>query len=144
MSIRLPDPIANTTTEAYLAYKAGVLAEDDLQPKLYDPYIHLDAWLAYWTGLTKDYPVKNVGKNVFNIGKSLNEWFQTKHDGVDINSYDITRTTATISGEKLTIDSYDATGWTWISKWVRLEKNMGYVISGKNTQAIKKYLLKEL
>ena len=137
MSIRLPDPIANTTTEAYLAYKAGVLAEDDLQPKLYDPYIHLDAWLAYWTGLTKDYPVKNVGKNVFNIGKSLNEWFQTKHDGVDINSYDITRTTATISGEKLTIDSYDATGWTWISKWVRLEKNMGYVISGKNTQAIR-------
>lgn len=64
--MRIPDPIANTTTEAYLAYKAGVLSEGDLKPKLYDPYIHLDAWLAYWAGLTKDYPVKNVGKNLFN------------------------------------------------------------------------------
>lgn len=64
--MRLPDPIANTTTEAYLAYKAGVLEEGDLKPKLYEPYIHLDAWLAYWTGLTKEYPVKGVGKNLFN------------------------------------------------------------------------------
>ena len=32
--MRLPDPIANTTTEAYLAYKAGVLESGDLKPKL--------------------------------------------------------------------------------------------------------------
>lgn len=63
--MRIPDPIANTTTEAYLAYKAGVLSEGDLKPKLYDPYIHLDAWLAYWAGLTTTYPVKGVGKNLF-------------------------------------------------------------------------------
>ena len=55
--MRIPDPIANTTTEAYLAYKAGVLSEGDLKPKLYDPYIHLDAWLAYWAGLVATYPV---------------------------------------------------------------------------------------
>ena len=55
--MRIPDPIANTTTEAYLAYKAGVLSEGDLKPKLYDPYIHLDAWLAYWAGLVNTYPV---------------------------------------------------------------------------------------
>lgn len=67
--MRIPDPIANTTTEAYLAYKAGVLAEGDLKPKLYDPYIHLDAWLAYWAGLTTTYPVKGVGKNLFRGGK---------------------------------------------------------------------------
>jgi len=73
--MRLPDPIANTTTEAYLAYKAGVLAEGDLKPKLYEPYIHLDAWLAYWTGLTTTYPVKNVGKNLFN-GNTINAWLQ--------------------------------------------------------------------
>ena len=59
--MRLPDPIANTTTEAYLAYKAGVLAEGDLKPKLYDPYIHLDAWLAYWTGLVATYPTDKNG-----------------------------------------------------------------------------------
>ena len=60
--MRLPDPIANTTTEAYLAYKAGVLKESDLQPKLKHPANHFDAWLAYWTGLTNDYPKNEKGE----------------------------------------------------------------------------------
>lgn len=60
--MRLPDPIANTTTEAYLAYKAGVLKESDLQPKLKHPTNHFDAWLAYWTGLTNDYPKNEKGE----------------------------------------------------------------------------------
>ncbi len=60
--MRLPDPIANTTTEAYLAYKAGVLKESDLQPKLKHPTNHFDAWLAYWTGLVSDYPKNEKGE----------------------------------------------------------------------------------
>ena len=56
--MRLPDPIANTTTEAYLAYKAGVLEESELKPKLYYPTDHFDAWLALWTGLTTEYPTR--------------------------------------------------------------------------------------
>lgn len=60
--MRLPDPIANTTTEAYLAYKAGVLKESDLQPKLKHPTNHFDAWLAYWTGLTTEYPKNEKGE----------------------------------------------------------------------------------
>lgn len=61
--MRIPDPKANTTTEAYLAYKAGYLEESELKPVLYEPYLHFDAWLAYWAGLTSDYP-KNYGKNL--------------------------------------------------------------------------------
>lgn len=53
----LPNPIANNSTEAYLAYKAGVLEEGDLKPSLYSPYLHFDAWLAYWCGLTDTYPL---------------------------------------------------------------------------------------
>lgn len=64
--MRLPDPIANTTTEAYLAYKAGVLNIGDLKPSLYDPYLHYDAWLAYWAGLVDTYPIHDVGKNLYN------------------------------------------------------------------------------
>ena len=64
--MRIPDPKANTTTEAYLAYKAGYLEESELKPVLYEPYLHFDAWLAYWAGLTETYPVKNVGKNLLN------------------------------------------------------------------------------
>ena len=61
MTIRVPDPKANTTTEAYLAYKAGYLEESELKPKLYKPDWHFDGWLAYWTGLTDTYPIKENG-----------------------------------------------------------------------------------
>lgn len=63
--MRIPDPKANTTTEAYLAYKAGYLEESELKPVLYEPYLHFDAWLAYWAGLTSDYPHR-IGKNLLN------------------------------------------------------------------------------
>lgn len=59
--MRIPNPIATTTTEAYLAYKAGVLAQADLKEKLYHPYIHIDGWLAYWTGLADTYPTDKNG-----------------------------------------------------------------------------------
>lgn len=62
--MRIPDPKANTTTEAYLAYKAGYLEQSELKPKLYEPYLHFDAWLAYWCGLTDTYPVSGYGKNL--------------------------------------------------------------------------------
>ena len=83
--MRIPDPKANTTTEAYLAYKAGYLEESELKPVLYEPYLHFDAWLAYWAGLTNTYPEKNVGKNLFNEDKPLEKsyldnsgaWVQT-------------------------------------------------------------------
>ena len=61
MTIKVPDPIANTTTEAYLAYKAGFLEESELKPKLYEPYLPFDGWLAYWCGLTEDYPTDKNG-----------------------------------------------------------------------------------
>lgn len=59
--MRIPDPKANTTTEAYLAYKAGYLEESELKPVLYEPYLHFDAWLAYWAGLTNTYPTDKNG-----------------------------------------------------------------------------------
>lgn len=67
--MRIPDPKANTTTEAYLAYKAGYLEESELKPVLYEPYLHFDAWLAYWAGLTSTYPNKGAGgKNLAYTG----------------------------------------------------------------------------
>lgn len=66
--MRIPDPKANTTTEAYLAYKAGYLEESELKPVLYEPYLHFDAWLAYWSGLTDVFPMKKTeGKNLLPV-----------------------------------------------------------------------------
>lgn len=64
-------PLPLTRTEAYLAYKAGVIQQSDLKQSLAVPRNGIDAWLAYWTGLTNTYPVKNVGKNLFNITSSI-------------------------------------------------------------------------
>ena len=79
----------------------------------------------------------NLGKNNFDIGTDLGGWFQSSSNGETINNSTVERTTATISNNKLIINSYDTTGWTWISKWLDLKQNTNYVISGKNTQGIK-------
>ena len=68
--MRIPNPKAVTTTEAYLAYKAEVLEQSELKDKLYHPYLHIDGWLAYWTGLTTTYPNKGPGKNLITFGYS--------------------------------------------------------------------------
>lgn len=49
-------PLPLTRTEAYLAYKAGVIQQSELKPSLSVPRIGIDAWLAYWTGLKDEYP----------------------------------------------------------------------------------------
>lgn len=93
--MRIPDPKANTTTEAYLAYKAGFLEAGELKPSLYEPNLHFDAWLAYWAGLTDTYPISEVGKNIY-IGsqdfsgdwKNLNSWNteEEKYNGLVVKS----------------------------------------------------------
>ncbi len=52
----MPYPLPLTRTEAYLAYKAGVIQQPDLKPSLAKPRIGIDDWLAYWTSLKNDYP----------------------------------------------------------------------------------------
>ena len=57
----MPYPLPLTRTEAYLAYKAGVIQQSDLKPSLAVPRNGIDAWLAYWTGLAADYPKREGG-----------------------------------------------------------------------------------
>jgi len=57
----MPYPLPLTRTEAYLAYKAGVIQQSDLKPSLSVPRNGIDAWLAYWTGLAEDYPKREDG-----------------------------------------------------------------------------------
>jgi len=83
-----------------------------------------------------DNEVDIVGKNLFDIGTDLTSWFATNNNGVRIQST-IDRATATISNNKLTIDSYNNAGYTWISKWIKLNKNTNYIISGNPTQTFK-------
>ena len=57
----MPYPLPLTRTEAYLAYKAGVITAESLKPSLSVPRTGIDAWLAYWTGLNNDYPKDDNG-----------------------------------------------------------------------------------
>ena len=87
--------------------------------------------------VTGENTIDIVGKNFFDVGNSLSTWFQTADNGIKVNYNIVNRTTATINGNKLTVNSYDNTGWTWISKWIKLKPNTTYTISGTNTQGIK-------
>jgi hypothetical protein len=77
----MPYPLPLTRTEAYLAYKAGVIQQADLKPSLAIPRNGIDAWLAYWTGLTTNYPVKNVGKNLFDKTMQITDGYTYASDG---------------------------------------------------------------
>lgn len=111
MTIRIPDPKANTTTEAYLAYKAGYLEESELKPVLYEPYLHFDAWLAYWAGLTNTYPNNGVpiGKNLFN-----------KKEGIH---------GALLDNGKIETIGYPYAG---VSGFIKVVPGETYVVSGRN------------
>ena len=82
-----------------------------------------------------------TGKNQFNIGTSLDNYFLTSSNGSTITSDSAsTRVTATFTANTITIDSYDTTGWRWISTWINLEKNTNYTISAKvHQQGIRIY-----
>lgn len=98
--MRIPDPKANTTTEAYLAYKAGYLEESELKPTLYKPYLHFDAWLAYWDGLTIKYP---GNKNLF-FGLSGTESGVTGTLGKD-GVVSVSGTATTTGGARVIVDN---------------------------------------
>ena len=86
---------------------------------------------------TGEQVVSVCGKNLFDIGTSLNDWFQTGNVGLTINNTTINRTTATITDNTLTIDTYNNSGYTWISKWLYLQPNTDYIISGTNDNDLK-------
>lgn len=113
--MRIPDPKANTTTEAYLAYKAGYLEESELKPKLYEPYLHFDAWLAYWAGLTDIYPNNGVptGKNLFNKKDASNG--------------------ALLDDGKIDVTSYPFAG---VSGFIEVEPGDTYVVSGRSQWSV--------
>jgi len=107
----MPYPLPLTRTEAYLAYKAGVIQQSDLKPSLAVPRNGIDAWLAYWTGLSTTYPVKNVGKNLFN--KNACEQGALLTDGTIDKSYTDVVTSnymPIVGGEKYKLSGF-AGGW---------------------------------
>ena len=106
----MPYPLPLTRTEAYLAYKAGVIQQSDLKPSLAVTRNGIDAWLAYWTGLANYYPIKNLGKNIIDYAGHLNAG---SHDGIDV-SLDEATGQITVSGQPTRgyakiVNTYDIT-----------------------------------
>ena len=73
----------------------------------------------------------NLGKNLFNLENSLDNYFVTVGTGTQVyTNNDKTFVTATFENNKVTFSNYQTTGWRWLSKTVNLEKNTTYTISG--------------
>lgn len=84
--------------------------------------------------------VSVTGKNLFDIGSSINDYFASDANGGRIctNPNDMSFVEANFAGSSFTVTSYNTSGWRWMSKWVELSKNTDYRIStSKATGAIK-------
>lgn len=73
----------------------------------------------------------NLGKNLFDMGSSLNDYFRTVANGTKLDyNGSMAFTTATFSESSITFDAYTPGNvYPWTSKWVKLEKNTDYTIS---------------
>lgn len=106
---------ANPTVADYEPYVGGVPAPNPDYPQAVNT-------------VTGTQTVEVVGKNLFDIGSSLdNDYFLTSSNGLNVTSDVVSsRITGSISNNTITISNYDTTGWRWLSKWVKLEKNTDY------------------
>lgn len=78
-----------------------------------------------------------TGKNLLNLESeitSTNGYFRTKNNGMTVGNDDLSFMTATISGNTITFNSYNQSGWNWVAKWIQLEKNTEYVLSATSSQ----------
>lgn len=83
--------------------------------------------------------LKNIGKNLFDLGNSLINYFATSTNGTKINkSVNIEDyVSATFTENSITITNYNNSGYRWLSKQITLNKNTDYTISGQNSNIIK-------
>ena len=89
--------------------------------------------------VTGEQTVKITGKNLFDLGNSLDGYFLTSGNGITIQNEPASlRVGATFTPNTMTIDSYDTSGWRWLSKWAVLAKNTNYIMTAtSHTQSIR-------
>lgn len=89
--------------------------------------------------VTGENVVQICAKNLFDLGDSLDDYFLTSGDGTTIQNEPASlRVGATFTPNSMTIDSYNTSGWRWLSKWVVLKKNTDYIMTAtSHHQAIR-------
>lgn len=87
-------------------------------------------------------PIKSVvgeiknkiqNKNLFDLGNS-NDYFLSTNNGKDISNIPVSeRINVTIGNDKIIFNSYNNTGYMWLSRFIKLKKNKNYYLSGNYT-----------
>ena len=88
----------------------------------------------YYSGIRNAYvyQIESISKNHFDIGKT-SDYFSTIGDGgiirTDLPVNDTT--TFNITNNTINIESYNNSGYRWISKWLKLAPNTDYTLSAE-------------
>lgn len=84
-------------------------------------------------GDSGSYEVGVYGRNLFDIG-TVSDYFNTSNDGKTLQLTLIVSATTTfnITDNTINIESYNNSGYRWISKWIKLTPNTDYTISIEN------------
>ena len=82
-----------------------------------------------------------TGKNTFNINETVEEnYFTTIMNGLKVSNPDSIFSSIvdfTVNNNSIVINSYKTDGFPWLSKWITLNKNTMYTISGIIGSAVK-------
>ena len=83
--------------------------------------------------------VKKINKNYYDVGKSINDYFVTAGSkGATITQYNASNyVECDIIEGIMNIETYNTSGWNWIAKWLKINKNTNYTISlNKSTTSL--------
>ena len=121
----------------YLQVNSGTTVDETYYPKLVEYYEGMDeSYSPYGQGSVE---VKKINKNYYDVGKSINDYFVTAGSkGATITQYNASNYVECdiIEGIR-NIETYNSSGWNWIAKWLKINKNTNYTISlNKSTTSL--------
>lgn len=121
----------------YLQVNSGTTVDETYYPKLVEYYEGMDeSYSPYGQGSVE---VKKINKNYYDVGKSINDYFVTAGSkGATITQYNASNyVECDIIEGIMNIETYNTSGWNWIAKWLKINKNTNYTISlNKSTTSL--------
>lgn len=121
----------------YLQVNSGTTVDETYYPKLVEYYEGMDeSYSPYGQGSVE---IKKINKNYYDVGKSINDYFVTAGSkGATITQYNASNyVECDIIEGIMNIETYNTSGWNWIAKWLKINKNTNYTISlNKSTTSL--------
>lgn len=124
------------TSETTRKVKMRIVSTDLSTKMKFEEGEEATAYSPYGQGSVE---VKKINKNYYDVGKSINDYFVTAGSkGATITQYNASNyVECDIIEGIMNIETYNTSGWNWIAKWLKINKNTNYTISlNKSTTSL--------